>query len=44
LETEEIPSVVEEHRRSAELSITAGFDGVELLVATGHLPNQFQVI
>ena len=43
LETEEIPGVVEEYRRAAELSITAGFDGVELHAATGYLPNQFQV-
>lgn len=43
LETEEIPGVIEEFRRAAELSITAGFDGVELHAATGYLPNQFQV-
>ena len=43
LETEEIPGVVEEYRRAAELSITAGFDGVELHAATGYFPNQFQV-
>ena len=42
LETEEIPGVVEEYRRAAELSITAGFDGVELHAATGYLPNQFR--
>ena len=39
LETEEIPSVVEEYRLAAELSIAAGFDGVELHAATGYLPN-----
>ncbi|MGJ5816516.1 alkene reductase [Paludibaculum fermentans] len=43
LETEEVPLVVEEYRRAAELSIAAGFDGVELHAATGYLPNQFQV-
>jgi len=43
LGTEEIPAVVEEYRRAAKLSITAGFDGVELHAATGYLPNQFQV-
>ena len=43
LETGEISAVVEEYRRAAELSITAGFDGVELHAATGYLPNQFQV-
>lgn len=43
LETEEISAVIDEYRRAAELSITAGFDGVELHAATGYLPNQFQV-
>ncbi len=43
LETKEIAAVIEEYRRAAELSITAGFDGVELHAATGYLPNQFQV-
>ncbi len=35
--------MVEEYRRAAELSVVAGFDGVELHAATGYLPNQFQV-
>jgi N-ethylmaleimide reductase len=43
LERGEIPAVIEEYRRAAELSIAAGFDGVELHAATGYLPNQFQV-
>ncbi|MFA6210219.1 MAG: alkene reductase [Candidatus Obscuribacterales bacterium] len=43
LETEEVAAVVEEYRKAAELSIEAGFDGVELHAATGYLPNQFQV-
>lgn len=43
LETEEISGVVADYRRAAELSITAGFDGIELHAATGYLPNQFQV-
>lgn len=43
LERGEIPAVIEEYRRAGELSITAGFDGVELHAATGYLPNQFQV-
>ncbi|AGA28630.1 LOW QUALITY PROTEIN: NADH:flavin oxidoreductase [Singulisphaera acidiphila DSM 18658] len=43
LETEEIPQVVEEYRRSAELAVAAGFDGVEIHAATGYLPNQFLV-
>ena len=43
LETQEIPAVIDEYRRAAEFSITAGFDGVELHAATGYLPNQFQV-
>lgn len=42
-ETAEIPGVIEEYRRAAELSIEAGFDGVELHAATGQLPNQFHV-
>lgn len=43
LETDEVAAVVEDYRRAAELSITAGFDGIELHAATGYLPNQFQV-
>lgn len=43
LTLDEIPGVVDEYRRAAELSISAGFDGVELHAATGYLPNQFQV-
>src|SRR5438105_3337539 len=43
LETAEIAGVVAEYRRAAELSVEAGFDGVELHAATGYLPNQFQV-
>ncbi|WP_029246562.1 alkene reductase [Schlesneria paludicola] len=43
LSTDEIPIVIDEYQRAAELSITAGFDGVELHAATGYLPNQFQV-
>src|SRR4051812_18362181 len=43
LETAEIPAAVAEYRQAAELSLTAGFDGVELHAATGYLPNQFQV-
>lgn len=39
----EIPEVVEEYRRAAELSVAAGFDGVEVHAATGYLPNQFLV-
>ena len=42
LELDEIPQIVEEYHRAAELSIEAGFDGVELHAATGYLPNQFQ--
>jgi N-ethylmaleimide reductase len=43
LETDEVAAVVQDYRRAAELSVAAGFDGVELHAATGYLPNQFQV-
>src|SRR6202007_1221363 len=43
LETEEIPAVIEEYRRAAALSITAGFHGGGLPAGAGYLPNQFQV-
>ncbi|SIO19023.1 N-ethylmaleimide reductase [Singulisphaera sp. GP187] len=43
IETEEIPGVVAEYRRAAELAVDAGFDGVEIHAATGYLPNQFLV-
>jgi len=41
LETEEIPRVVEEYRRGAELAKNAGFDGVEIHGANGYLIEQF---
>src|SRR5437588_10099091 len=37
LETGEIAGVAEEYRRAAELSVRAGFDGVELHAAVGYL-------
>lgn len=43
LTTKEVSSIIEVYRQAAKLSITAGFDGVELHAATGYLPNQFQV-
>lgn len=41
LEYDEIPGIVEEHRRAAERAIAAGFDGVELHNASGYLMEQF---
>jgi N-ethylmaleimide reductase len=41
LETEEIPQVVKEFRRGAELGREAGFDGVEIHGANGYLIEQF---
>lgn len=41
LRTEEIPSLVQEFRRGAELALDAGFDGVEIHGANGYLLEQF---
>lgn len=41
LETEEIPEIVKQFRRGAELAREAGFDGVELHAANGYLIDQF---
>jgi 2,4-dienoyl-CoA reductase-like NADH-dependent reductase (Old Yellow Enzyme family) len=41
LETEEIPTVIEEFRRGAENAKAAGFDGVEVHGANGYLLDQF---
>jgi N-ethylmaleimide reductase len=41
LETEEIPAIVEDYRRGADLAKSAGFDGVELHAANGYLIDQF---
>ena len=41
LDIAEIPSVVEEYRKAAELAKAAGFDGVELHGANGYLPDEF---
>jgi N-ethylmaleimide reductase len=41
LETEEIPAIVEDFRRTTELAFEAGFDGVELHSASGYLHHQF---
>ncbi len=41
LETDELPGVVEEYARAAALAKAAGFDGVEVHAANGHLLDQF---
>jgi len=41
LELQEIPGVVEEFRRGAQLAQEAGFDGVEVHGANGYLLEQF---
>lgn len=41
LETSEIPGIVDDYRRAAELAKTAGFDGVEIHAANGYLLEQF---
>ncbi len=41
LSTEEIPEVVEDYRRAAELAKKAGFDGVEIHAANGYLIDEF---
>jgi len=41
LSTWEIPGIIEEFRRGAQLSMEAGFDGVEVHGANGYLPDQF---
>jgi N-ethylmaleimide reductase len=41
LQTEEIPSVVEDYRKAAERAKVAGFDGIEVHGANGYLIDQF---
>lgn len=41
LETNEIPALLEDYRRGAELALEAGFDGVEVHAANGYLIDQF---
>eukprot|EP01040_Poterioochromonas_malhamensis_P004215 gene4215-4515_t len=41
LTTEEIPSVVQQYKHSAELAKFAGFDGVEIHGANGYLIDEF---
>ncbi|TMW68987.1 hypothetical protein Poli38472_001143 [Pythium oligandrum] len=40
LETDEIPGIVEDFLKSAELAKQAGFDGIEIHGATGYLVTQ----
>ncbi len=41
LERDEIPGLVEQHRRGARNALAAGFDGVEIHAANGYLLDQF---
>ncbi len=41
LETNEIPEIIAQYRKSAEFAKTAGFDGVEIHAANGYLLDQF---
>ncbi|MEQ9672321.1 alkene reductase [Coleofasciculus sp. G2-EDA-02] len=41
LETEEIPTIVEQYRQGAKNALAAGFDGVEIHSANGYLLDQF---
>jgi len=41
LETDEIPLIVDQYAKAADLSQQAGFDGVELHAANGYLIDQF---
>ncbi|TMW59772.1 hypothetical protein Poli38472_004842 [Pythium oligandrum] len=41
LETDEIPAIIEDYRKSAELAKQVGFDGVEVHGANGYLVDTF---
>lgn len=41
LAADELPGIVEEYRRAAQVAKDAGFDGVEIHNANGYLPDQF---
>lgn len=41
LDTEEIPELIESYKKSAELCLKAGFDGVEIHSANGYLLDTF---
>ena len=41
LDAGELPEIIEQYRHAAAAAIRAGFDGVELHLAHGYLPDQF---
>jgi N-ethylmaleimide reductase len=41
LDITEIPGIIEQYRRAAENALRAGFDGIEIFSAQGHLVEQF---
>lgn len=41
LEAAELPAIVEQYKKAAQLSMQAGFDGVEIHAANGYLLDQF---
>src|SRR5690348_15840215 len=41
LQVEEMPYIVRQYARGAEIALAAGFDGVEIHAANGYLLDQF---